>query len=87
MNEYNAIIDRLKENNIPIKHSEYDEQAMGSWYVEIQSIPLYRIAHDGRDKTIVLEVNKNNEWNCLISDKTKSGKYAIEKLQEKLNDL
>lgn len=84
MKEYNSIIANLKKCSIPIKYSEYDDQAFGSWYVEIQSIPLYRIVHDGRDKTIALEVSRNNEWNCLISDKTKSGKHVIEQLLEEL---
>ena len=77
----------LKEYSIPIKYSEYDDQTFGSWYVEIESNPFYRVVHDGRDKTIVLEVNKNNKWNCLISDKTKTGKHVIEKLRAELNAL
>ena len=87
MKEFNLILTCLKEFSIPIRYSEYDEQAFGSWYIEIESNPLYRVAHDGRDKTIVLEVNRNNEWDCLISDKTKSGKHIIEKLRKELNDL
>jgi hypothetical protein len=87
MKEFDSMLASLNECSIPIKYSEYDENAFGSWYVEIDSKPMYRVVHDGRDKTIVLEVHRNNEWNSLISDKTKSGKYLVEKLRIELNDL
>jgi hypothetical protein len=87
MKEYNAMLGNLEEHNIPIRRSEFDGQAMGSWFIEINSNPLYRVAHEGRDKTIVLEVNRKNEWNCLISDKTKSGKHVIKRLVVELDAL
>ena len=77
----------LKESNIQIKESEYDAQAFGSWYIEIISSPPYRVVHDGRDKTIVLEASRNNEWSSIMYDKTKTGKHVIKRLVQELNDL
>lgn len=87
MKEYNAVLASLKELDIPIKESEYNEQAFGSWYVEIKSLPPYRVVHDGRDKTIVLEENKNGEWSSLMYDKSKTGKHVIERLVQEINAL
>ena len=87
MKRYNALLTKLKELNIPIKESEYNEKAFGSWYIEIKSSPPYRVVHDGRDKTIVLEKNNNNEWSSVMYDKTNSGKHVIERLIKELNDL
>ena len=86
MKEYNAILSSLESHNIPIKESEFNEEAFGSWYIETKSLPVYRVVHDGRDKTIVLEVNKN-EWSSLMHDKTKTGKHIIQKLVDELNAL
>jgi len=77
----------LKTLDISIACAEYDEQAFGSRYVEIDSKPRYRVVHDGRDETIVLEIMKYNDWSCLLSDETKSGKHVIEKLVAELNAI
>jgi len=87
MKTYNALLTNLKELHIPIKESEYNEKAFGSWYIEIKSSPSFRVVHDGRDKTIVLEKIKNKEWCSVMYDKTKSGKHVIETLVKELNDL
>ena len=87
MKRYQALLRYLEENNIPVRSSKYYENAFGSWYIEIESDPLYRVAHDGRDKTIVLEIFKNNDWHCLSFDKTKSGKHVIGKLKYELRSL
>ena len=87
MKEYSAMLSNLESHNIPIKDSEFNEEAFGSWYIETQSEPVYRIVHDGRDKTIVLEVNNNNEWTSLMFDKTITGKYVIQRLVEELDVL
>ncbi len=87
MRQYERILSELKSKNVPISCAEYDEQAFGSWYIQIEFSPPLRIAHDGRDKTIVLEEKKKNEWNCLLFDKTKSGRHVLGKLGELLNDL
>lgn len=81
------MLESLRAFDIKIAFAEYDEQAFGSWYIEIESNPKYRIVHDGRDATIVLEVIKNYDWSCLLSDKTKSGKHVIEKLVRELNAI
>ena len=60
---------------------------MGSWYIETQSQPAYRLVHDGRDKTIVLEISRNSEWDSLAFDKSKTGKHVIQRLVEELNAL
>jgi hypothetical protein len=87
MRNYQAIIESMKSKNIPIKHSEFDDEAFGSWYIELDSQPLYRIVHDGRDKTIVLEENKNHEWSSIMADKTKSGKHILARLTNVLSAL
>lgn len=87
MKEYNAMLLNFKAHNIPVRESEFNEQAFGSWYIETKSQPVYRVVHDGRDRTIVLEVKHNNEWSCLLSDKTKSGRYVLQKLVDELNSL
>lgn len=87
MERYQTLLSNLTENGIPVRASKYYENAFGSWYIEIESNPLYRVAHDGRDKTIVLEVLKNNDWHCLSYDKTKSGKHVIKKLKNELKSL
>ena len=79
MKEYERILREIKDKSLPIKESKYEEAIFGSWYIELETNPSYRVVHDGRDKTIVLEVSKNDEWECLISDKTKSGKHVLEK--------
>ena len=84
MNEYDSILEKIKLKDLPIKDAKYEEAVFGSWYIELDSNPSYRVVHDGRDKTIVLEINKNNEWVCLVSDKTKSGKHVLEKLMSEL---
>ncbi|MGD8941040.1 MAG: hypothetical protein PVJ72_16765 [Gammaproteobacteria bacterium] len=84
MKTYNALLTNLKELNIPIKETEFNEQAFGSWYIEIESSPSYRVVHDGRDKTIVLEKSNNNEWSSVMYDKTKSGKHVIERIVKEL---
>ena len=87
MKRYQILIKILAENIIPVRASKYFENSFGSWYIEIESNPMYRIAHDGRDKIIVLEVLKNNDWHCLSYDKTKSGKYIIEELKNELESI
>ena len=87
MNQYKAMLESLRAFDITITNAEYYEQAFGSWKVEIESNPKYRVVHDGRDATIVLEVMKNNNWSCLLSDKTKSGKHVIEKLVRELSAI
>ena len=83
MKQYKSILKELEMNGIPIHSSRYDDHAMGSWFIETSSTPPYRIVHDGRDKTIVLEVFEN-EWNSMLADKTKSGKHVISKLMHEL---
>jgi hypothetical protein len=87
MNQYEAMLKSLEEFDIKVASAKYCEQSLGSWYVDIKSDPKYRIAHDGRDNTIVLEVMKGKDWSCLLSDKTKSGKHVIEKLVSELNAI
>jgi hypothetical protein len=88
MKTYSSLLKQLDEKGISIKSSNYDEHLMGSWTIEIESEPVYRIVHDGRDKTIVLEVSDGrNDWTSLLADKTKSGRHVIAKLADKLKDL
>jgi len=83
MKQYQSILNALEEKKVPIKGYRYDEQVMGSWFIETATTPTYRIVHDGRDETIVLEILQN-EWKPLFADKTKSGKHVILKL---INEL
>jgi hypothetical protein len=83
MKQYEAMIADLEKKGIKIKTSKYDDHAMGSWYIVTNTMPPYRIVHDGRDKTVVLEVLEN-EWNPLIADKTQSGKHVISRLMDEL---
>lgn len=88
MNSYTSLLKQLDEEGISIKSSEYDEHLMGSWAIEIESKPAYRIVHDGRDKTIVLEVSDGrNDWTSLLADKTKSGNHVLATLASKLKGL
>lgn len=88
MKTYSSLIKQLEENGISIKSSNYYEHLIGSWTIEIESEPVYRIVHDGRDRTIVLEVSDGrNDWTSLLGDKTKSGKHVLATLVNKLKDL
>ncbi len=88
MKTYSLLLKQLEEKDIPIKTSNYDEHLMGSWVIEIASTPVYRIVHDGRDKTIVLEtLDKNSDWTSLLADKTKTGKHILKELTTKLSSL
>ena len=83
MKQYENILSELKERGVSIQDSGYDDRVMGSWFIQVDSTPLYRIVHDGRDKAIVLEVYEK-EWDSLLADKTRSGKHAIAKLIDEL---
>ncbi len=87
MKEYDAMLSDFETYSIPVRKSEFDDEAFGSWYIETQSQPVYRVVHDGRDNTVVLEVSNNDEWSSLMFDKTKTGKHIIKRLVEELNAL
>jgi hypothetical protein len=81
MKQYEDMQNKILELGITILSATY--YIDGSWEIQISASPPYRIAHDGRDKTIVLEILKNG-WTCIIADKTKSGRHLIPKLKEEL---
>jgi len=88
MKTYISILQELQQRDISIKLSEYHGYAFGSWFIEIYSKPPYRLVHDGRDKTIVLEVkNKDKEWTSILADKTRSGKHVLKALLDKIESL
>lgn len=87
MKEFESILNSLNKNGVPIKKSSYNEKILGSWFIEIDFKPPYRIVHDGRDRTIVLEEMNNSEWKSILSDKTRSGKHILSKVLNKLNDI
>jgi len=86
MKTYKTILSNLKDNQVLIEKSEYHDQSFGSWYIQTNSLPTYRIAHDGRDKTIALKIKRNGEWDCLLFDKTISGKHVLKKLLTELKE-
>jgi hypothetical protein len=83
-NHFDKIIQTLKDNGYQLGNSEYNDQAFGSWWITINSKPPFRIVHDGRDKTICLEKYEKDEWNCIMADKTITGKHIVNKLKSEI---
>jgi len=77
MKNFNKLISELQKEKIEIKESYFDDQHMGSWHIELNTNPKYRIVHDGRDKTVVLEIFNNSDWECVTYDKSKWGKHIL----------